>query len=387
MECDAPVTTALWCLGGGLRRGFFSLEQLYRDARSARAYWSHATDGFDLVKYKDTKLYLQPHPTITYIFHWETDYRLTTTYSWPWYHPSELVLRSQHVIVWAKNYNPNNKGVKIKIKPPAILNGQWYFMRDFVDIGLFTYQVQVMDFVNPMIPPDRVTGCYSLKYKATTKPDASQQGNITNYNPLNDFGLLNAIFVGDGPPQGFEQGVSKNIPLYISTWGLYGNEKVWVWSPEDWGNRNPQRFWFQLETPSLNTLIRSGPFVSKGVRSAFSLYLKYKVRMYFGGPSATEDINPGGDPKDIPPGDGNTKASMQLTGLQIRDPATVGQGVLHNWELRRGLLTARALQRLTAFSPETETHGGQRECAPSLYEEEASEGDNSPWEETSEEEE
>lgn len=383
-EYNLYTSNTVNCTGGGIGRGFFTLRQLYSDAKAARAYWNVSTDGFDLIKYKQTTLYLQPHPSLAYIFHWETDYRRQDTYAWPWYHPSELLLRSQHVIVWPKTYNPYGKGVKIKLKPPAIFNDEWFFMRDMYDVGLFTYQVQVIDVTNAFMPGDRVTGCYQLKYSATTKPDGPQQGNISNYNPLRDKGFLNAIFVGAGPPQGFDQGISKNIPLYISTWGLAGEQNVWVWSPADWYTDNPQRYWFKLEVPALQLLIRSGPFVSKGLRTTASVFMKYKVKWWFGGPSATEDINPGADPKDIPPSN-DAKASMHLTGLQIRDPATVGKGVLHNWELRRGLLTARALQRLTALSPETEIHGGQRECVPSHSEEEASEED-SPWEATSEEE-
>lgn len=369
------------CSGGGKARGFMSLQQLYKDAKSARSYWNVPTDGFDLVKYKQAKLYLYPHPSLTYIFHWETDYRTANTYAWPWYHPSELMNRSQHVIVWSKSINPREGTKKLVIKPPATFNDQWYFMRDFYKVGLFTYQVQTMDLTNPFIGPDRVTACITLPFSQSNDPTHASGGSIQNYIALKDRGDFNGVNFGDPNPERYDTALSKGIPYYISLWGV-PDTKVWIWSPYDWENQDDPRYWYRLTEVAVNSLIRSGPFASKGVRSAFSVFMKYKVDMLFGGPSATENINPGTDPGNIPPGN---QASKNLSGLQIRDPETVGAGVMHPWDVRRGILTARGFQRLTELSP-TEIHGGQRECGPLLSEEEASEED-SPWEQTSEEEE
>lgn len=356
------------CFGGGLSRLTLNLQKLYNYAKRGWSFWTTPTDGYDLVKYIKTKLYFYPHETQSYIIHWDTEYKSNNIYAWPWYHPSQMINRSSHRIIWAKSIKPGARTTKITLRPPAVLDDSWWFMRDFYTSGLFALQATLIDFKDPMTVPRDVKLCFDL----TGTKINNQSSTSKNYWWYYDAGLGNGVTFVDHPEaDNYAPAVYKDQPYYISLWGNYSNQTVWIWAPDDWNDPTQgNRHWLKLNVASLNQLIRSGPFVSKGLLKPLSLFFKYKVYWKFGGPSATEEINTGDDPGKIPP-DRLTKASKEFTGLQIRDPATVGAGVLHSWEIRRGMLTARALQRLTTFTS-TETHGELNEIEQEPFEEENS---------------
>lgn len=356
------VNRDLFCGGGGIVRNTFSLQKLYNWAKKNWCFWTRPTDGYDLCKYIKTKLYLYPHPSVSYIIHWDTEYKSNNIYGWPWYHPSIMLNKSSHRIVWSKAVKPGGKTQKLTLRPPATVDDQWWFMRDFYTQGLFAYQASIIEVQDPMTMPRDVQFCFDLH---GSLPNA-QQKDSKKYWWYFDSGFGNGVSFADQAPTTYAAAISKDEPYYISLWGSYNNQTVWIWAPEDWTDPTQgNRFWLKLQVPSLNTLIRSGPFVSKGVNRPVSLFYKYKAYFKWGGPSATEEINTGQDPGHIPP-DRVYQASKELSGLQIRCPLTVGDGVAHPWEYRRGILTARGLQRLTTSPPtEAEFEHPEIELLPS----------------------
>lgn len=362
--------------GGGIARGTFSLQRMYIDAKRDHCIFTRPTDGFDLVKYCGTKLFLQAHYALTYAFHWDTDYKNPGAFDYPWFHPSTIILKTNHVIVWSKNFKPGFKGKKIFIPRPSYMGDDWFFMKDMASVGLFQYHCTLLDVGNPFLAVRAVTT--SIVLKGNTQTGQQPSFNSVTYQWDFDQGLFNSTaFTADPPPT--RAGLAQGVPYYISLFGHTDETNIWIFTSSDWTEQG-QRAWFKLDAGQAEALVRHGPWASKGVSQSFSFFCRYKAKFLFGGPSVTEFINPGQDPSEIPIG---TQASTMLPGLQIRDPSTVGAGVAHRWELRRGLYTARALQRLTAGSPETiaglqETLGEPTECEPSQEEEEASE--ESSWE-------
>lgn len=366
------------CLGGGRSRASLSLDTFYKHAKMDWCAWSLRTDGFDLAKFIRIKFYFQPHPQVTYLVHWDSDYMNSKAYPWPWYHPGVILNRRNHKIIWSKSLVATARTHKIVMRPPAIMNDRWYFMRDLSDVGLLNYQVQLIDVQEPMTITSRGTNCLTL----TGSNLQGQSKSVQNYWWVKDNGHLNGIAFTQPPADSYATALAKDIPYWQSLYGAAGNENVWIWTPEIW-NAQSNRFWFKLSVDSLNTLIRSGPFVSKGLTKNISIYCKYKAYFKFGGPSPTEEISPGEAPSNIPP-NSPTKASKRFSGLQIRDPATVGSGVAHSWEYRRGLLTQRGFQRLTEISPTEATLGDLSEIGrwPSEEEESSSEEEEASETET-----
>lgn len=368
--------------GGGIAKNTISLQKLWNDTKRDWCFWSIPTDGFDLVKFMGIKIYLQSDPNHTYIFHWDRDYKNPNTYDYPWFHPSIMLNKKNKVIVWSKRMKPGTKGKTVWIPRSTNYGDDWFFMRDFASNGLFQYHCTLMEVGNPFMSPNGITIYSTLTGSWQTHAGAPSTTQVKYYWYL-DQGLLNGVYHGEAPPAGYDTATSKGVPYYISAWSHANDPQLWIWTPEDW-TVGGQRWWFKLSTPSIISLIRSGPFVSKGTSTTFSVFFKYKAKFLFGGPSLTDEINPGQAPKDIPP-ERYAQASENPFGLQIRDPSTVGLGVQHSWDQRRGMLTARGYQRLTAspsLTDPTQILGEPQETALWHSEEEASEDSDSSWEET-----
>lgn len=231
--------------------------------------------------------------------------------------------------------------------------------------------------VNPFVKPDKLTLCVDIDCKGPWPADT--ETSIKNYSALHDMGTGNGVYYAGPPSGGYPQALAKATPYWVSLWG-HPNITPYIYAPADWMDISSERKWYQLKLEGLTKILRSGPFATKGLSNTISLYCKFKTKWLFGGPSPTEEINPGGNPADIPPSN-RYKASKELHGIQIRDPGEVGKGVMHGWDTRRGLLTARGLQRLIHFSG---TPGEQTETELLQGEEEAQQEEESSWEQTEE---
>lgn len=359
-----PFNTALWNSnqGGGMSRNTFSLQQCYNAGKASIATWSIPTDGMDLARYKGTTIKLYPHRFHSYIFSWETDFGTLQSYSFNWYHPARLILQKQHRIVPSLLQRPNQKAIKIRIKPPSVLTSEWYMMFTMAKLALFKWQCCFIDLDNPYMNADEAK--LAIQIQGTDK-----QGTTQHYQYLwmADTGEDNRIG-GAGEAPNEDSKIGLGAPYWLSLYSSF-NSQVWVFMPSGTVDWSGARKWIKLSQASQNLLIRTGPYVPKSNLGHYSLGFTYKSHFQFGGPSPTEGINQGQDPSTIPP---KSSASAEQFGLEARDPSKVGQGVMHPWEVRRGLLTKRGLARLVQSSDSEITHAEseKEETEHSLFEEE-----------------
>lgn len=359
-----PFNTGMWSsnAGGGMSRNTFSLQQCYQAGKASLATWSIPTDGMDLARYRGTTITLYPNRFHSYVFSWETDFGSLQSYSFNWYHPARVILQKQHVVMPSLLTKPNGKPKKIRIKPPAALTSEWYMMYAMAKIALFKWQCSFIDIENPYMNADEAT--LIIKIRGHDKQNAIQN---FNYLWFADTGEDNRIG-GSGDAPNEDSKIGLGAPYWLSLYSAF-NAQNWVFMPTDTQEWTGHRIWVKLEIASQNAIIRNGPYVPKASLGHYSIGFKYKSHFQFGGPSPTEGINQGQDPATIPP---KATASSQFFGLETRDPSKVGKGVMHPWEIRRGLLTKRGLARLIQSSDSEITHpeSEQEETEPSLSEEE-----------------
>lgn len=375
--------------GGGFSRDTFSLRQLYIANKKSQCTWTCGTDGYDVCRYLGTTIYLRPHPTLSYIFQYETDYRSITSYGWQWYHPAILKNRPGKVIVPSLLIKPNQKARKLKIKPPAIQSSEWYMMYNIENTGLFKWN---FTFINLKDSYSSGTAGLSVQLTGrTVKTNGQQDANKTFYYYWCwDMCKDNLCKRQANPNENVaDKSWGQDIPYWLSLWGWYNAQSsgenatattIWLWVPETdnaWVTWSGPRLWFAPNRDSFNRLISAGPFVYHSrPTDSFSVGFSYKAHFEFGGPTPTIGISAGTDPKLIPPG---YNAGPISAGVQARDPATVGDGVMHPWEVRRGILTKRGFKRLTQIIADQELLQEQEELPGNADPLPQSGGEREPW--------
>lgn len=329
--------------GGGTDFGSVTLTDFYNEMMAKRATWSRSNVGYDLVKYGGVKLYLYPHPQVSYIFQWDRDYYEHSGWNINICQPANLMQMRNHVIVWSSSVSKGKpRPTKVFIKPPTQLLNKWYFQRDFARTGLFTWRISLFDPVFPFIARD-----------ATNTYD--QIGVTTDhvyYSWWADTGTGNQVNYKTGSSE--ETHKIEGIPYYQYFWGYTppSNTKIsiWWWQDTTWKHKK----WVTLvsdEDP--DKIGKSGPFVPKkiGGNNTWNIFCRYKAYFQWGGdtPDSGQD---GFDPNKVP------FTSNQSSGIQ--DPSEVSKGTLHSWDIRRGIITKRALAELirdsddSSLSSETE---------------------------------
>lgn len=360
-----PYNINMWesNVGGGMSRSTFSLQQCWDAGKASVATWSIPTDGMDLARYKGTTIKLYPHKFHSYIFSWDRDFGTLQSYSFNWYHPARMILAKNHLVMPSLLHTPNQRPKKIRIKPPAALTSEWYMMNAMAKIALFKWNVSFIDIDNPYMNADEAT--INLQCKGTNK---ANQEVIFRYLWFCDTGEDNRLGGGDAQPNE-DSKIGLGAPYWLSLYSVW-NRETWVFMPHDTRDWSGDRQWLRLKTASQNAIIRNGPYVPKAALAHYSIGFTYKSHFQFGGPSPTEGINQGQDPSTIPP---KSSTYQEQFGLEVRDPSKVGRGVLHPWEIRRGIITKRGLGRLieSTESEITPAESEQEETGRSPFEEEA----------------
>lgn len=315
-----------------------------------RATWSRSNDGFDLVRYGGVRLYLYPHPQLSYIFQWDRDYYAKSGWSINVCQPAFLMQMKSHVIVWSSNLSRGKpKPTKIFIKPNSTLLNKWYFQKDFANLGLFTWRVSLFDPVYPFFGE----GSPNMYV-----PIGTSESRVYYYWWA-DTGTDNQINYKTSSKE--ETHKLPGIPYYQYFYGYQppANTKIsiWWWQTTDWKTKA----WVALVPDDDTTAIaKQGPFVAKTVNFNWNIYCRYKAYFRWGGdtPDAGEE---GYDPNKIP------FTSDIPSGVQGRDPGKVSEGILHSWDVRRGIITKKGLKRLLKDSDESSLSSeSETEATPHL---------------------
>nr|UHK05315.1 MAG: ORF1 [Torque teno midi virus] len=246
------------------------------------------------------------------------------------------------------------------------------------------------------------TGWFQKKVLNAYKVDKNQQ-TVANrpiltarYNPNEDTGQGNEVYALSilqskwSPPLTQDDYVIRGVPLYLAFFGFYsflklitkdkafdqhymfvvkcsaihpiGQPSAQSYFPfldrefidgvlpyEEYISENIKKLWYPKavhQQRTINAFVESGPFVPRYTNITESTWeLPYKYYFYFkwGGPQV-------GDPAvDDPSGKHQYPNPYNFTQtIQISDPKKLAtESLLHEWDFRRGIVTQRALKRMS----------------------------------------
>lgn len=387
-------------MGGMYDMSKVSFQDFYTQHQVRRNRWSASNETFDLAKYRGVTITLYRHLTQDYIFSYTRDLTEMPNERYLM-HPSVMLLLKNHIIVKSQKWG-HRKPIRVRIKPGPLYEQKWYLAKDLAKMDLFKYYVSAIDLSDPFVGFQGKGDLYVIftkvaKIEAGGSGSAKWQSDFVYY-PVQDtgqdrfgnkfkffFASNTATYTGwdtNGPPNNdtsWKQFTALNgtegLPLWLGAWNIYPSlmtsasetglnnypyPRLYACYRQP-GSNNMIIIWLQLctqpyEVPSawwfdgdVMRLRMMGPWVPGNFTYNHSIVASYKAHFTWGGNIPGKD-NTVVDPSKQPP-----ETSLLLSGLQgsnIANPALGDPSLIHTWDLRRGLLTNRALKRITEpFTP------------------------------------
>lgn len=308
--------------GGMIAWGEISLRTFYDENKALRNTWSRSNCDFDLARYFGTQLTLFPHPEIDYIVHYDVEYGENFRVEKKMCHPAFMINMPNSRICLSVKTRGFWKPVKLFMPRPAIFNSGWQFQNTWATRGLGMWAAAAIDLRYPWTPPTAPqTTNAATKNKAPRWWDNTK---ISTYSGKPAWAGGYWKYLDDGSPGA---GGSHNIDY---------------------------------------SLAKDGPFVVKHYETSLNILMTYKSYWQWGGDWAKPAVVC--DPE-------------QNRNTDVLNPqAIIGPHDLDKW----GLLTERALRRITKRSPTPTRKAGRAfsgfQSSTSEYEEEEGEGDSDSFE-------
>nr|ASH99127.1 ORF1 [Giant panda anellovirus] len=406
--------------GGGASLYHLTLDWLYEEHLKAHNIWSRSNEGFDLARYFGTRFYLVPHPTLDYVFWWQTDYGTLKKTDYQMLHPAIAITHKKHIIVKSIR-NGGRRTKRVKIPPPSVHNTQWYFMKQWCGAGLLRFGFTPINLdtifiktgeTKPWVP----IGCSTAFKDPNSIPNLVPRATTENKNWYKydwDNGIGNKIGYGQSSDKTNIRQISIT-PIDIPYWQYYFGQGWtnlnsnpdfyffiwWYHDPFQDGNKfapqdltDKQKCWVWVGGIDNKTypeliipMVQKSPFaVSMGDlrgTNIFNLAFLYKSYWQWGGTNPTPEptLNPCEQPPSGAFGDP----------VRIGNPATTGAAMLHPWDLDpSGLITKDKLRQLLHFSDTDAARSGDQpqksnETNEELYSEESSDS-STDWDSEEEE--
>nr|UHK05431.1 MAG: ORF1 [Torque teno midi virus] len=155
--------------GGQFGSEIINLEWLYSEYRAHNNIWTKSNKNKDLCRYSGCKIVLFRHPTTDFIFSYSImpPFDLNK-FTYTDIHPQNMLLRPHHRIILSKESKPNSKSwVKVKIKPPKLMQTKWFFQKEFAEKTLVLLQATACTLSFPRIHPKAQSQMVSLYYLNT----------------------------------------------------------------------------------------------------------------------------------------------------------------------------------------------------------------------------
>ncbi|QXG20218.1 ORF1 [Anelloviridae sp.] len=360
--------------GGGLHTVTFSLYFLYQLHLRHMNWWSQTNDGTDLCRYKGTRLKFWPNDKYSYIVFYDRDFYKNDKFPIYMMHPMLLWLNPNHTTVFSLAIKGNRNPKRVWLPPPAVMTNEWYFQKHFAEYGIFELHLTLFDPENPFTTDTQQNYRTTLGFKPTTvvPPEIADiqptgysiflddcEGNKMAYNTGADQDPANIV------PPGYQQNTMKwiywgeNYPYYVGIWGVdidkvsdSWGKNIWIWwfpgkGPNDVKpDFKHRKMWIPLNKEQSRALQFSGPFVQKQNEQNINVFFQYRSFWNFGGytPDWTARHNDNPAIPEYNPDPGPTIAYQQPYQVQIRDPKEVGEGVLHPWDYKEGIIKKEILE-------------------------------------------
>nr|QYD01837.1 ORF1 [Torque teno felis virus] len=364
--------------GGGISLRTFDLAYLYMQHRLFHNKWTHTNDGFDLARYFGTKVFLKPHPTVDYIFFWDTDIKEEKTFDICRMHPAQLLLSKNVCFVRSQLTGGNHRTKKVKIKPPANMLNKWARQDLWTDVPLFQFGFATINWKDPFLrqsnyPVPLVQNPAQNKMWMTSGGDSWANQTLT-YSPLIDTGKGNMVGVKwvnstvmDQKPT--IQNITWipwtfDIPYWLSLFGQNKKMDFGVTATDPSTQDQTQIFikWPQWSVsnildgkpPGGNYVIwgasyqqfifipQSGPFVMPVFNPDHRVNIPFIYTSYWqwGGTQLVQQ-----------PINAVLPTSNQIS---VKNPASHVSSLIYPWDLSGGLLTDAAQARLTSTYSSTD---------------------------------
>nr|QLG20791.1 ORF1 [Cerdocyon thous torque teno virus 4] len=127
-----------------------SLRWFYWEWIHWRNTWSTSNQGFDLARYFGTYMYFWPHYNIDYAVWWDTEYGGQTLDDFRRLQPGICLLQKQHVVVHSIK-SGRHKPKKVKLRPPATQDTNWYMQSAWCSVGLARVGITILNLKKPFI--------------------------------------------------------------------------------------------------------------------------------------------------------------------------------------------------------------------------------------------
>lgn len=125
--------------GGGFGVEVFTLKYLYQQWQARKNIWTRSNDYTDLCRYTGTKITVMRHATTDFIvsfdrsppFNLEKETYLSC-------HPVNMLLSKHHKVILSRKTHPGGRNsVTFRIKPPKLMQTNWFFQQEFCTRELF----------------------------------------------------------------------------------------------------------------------------------------------------------------------------------------------------------------------------------------------------------
>ncbi|BAB19313.1 hypothetical protein TTV25_gp2 [Torque teno virus 25] len=141
--------------GGSFTIRKFTLQTLYEDYLKLRNRWSRSNTDLELIRYTGLNLRLYRHEFSDYIVHYSLETPMEVGLeSHMLAHPLKMIMSSKHVTVPSLlTKKGGRRYLRLKIPPPKLMMTQWYFQKEFCQVGLVLLSISTATLMHPWMAP------------------------------------------------------------------------------------------------------------------------------------------------------------------------------------------------------------------------------------------
>nr|QZE11976.1 MAG: ORF1 [Giant panda anellovirus] len=258
---------------GGWTVHEFSLMNFYKEHLVFRNTWSRSNCGFDLARYRGTKITLWPTEDTDYIVWWDVDYKDQSEFEklLEKIHPALMLGRPHSRVVLSRKTALRYRPKTIFLPPPARFKNEWETQGEWSKRGLGIVAISMIDLTYPWLPP-KMEEYEGQNQNPTWKPpwtlwDFAEKGSNKHKQVIPKGQVVNSDkfwFNAKGTTKPYQE---KPL-LWLDKW-------------PGWSEDTKDRF-VPLDVNNI-TAVAEGPFVKKYPGAECQIIWTYRSRWTWGG--------------------------------------------------------------------------------------------------------
>nr|UHK04804.1 MAG: ORF1 [Torque teno midi virus] len=185
--------------GGGFGVEVFTLEYLFKQWEAHKNIWTASNDYKELVRYTGCKFIFFPHPTTDFILSYDRQPPFEfDKHTYLHTHPQHMFLTKHHRVLKSIKYSPySRKRLKLKIKPPKLMQTKWFFQPDFADVPLVKLQASAMNLGHSLFGPNTQStniNIFALNTNFYQRHNWAQNTTPQPYMPYNGYPSTSGLY-------------------------------------------------------------------------------------------------------------------------------------------------------------------------------------------------